>query len=145
MVGPPPVPPCDTLLAHPPFGTRYGSQSAQISLRQGRAAERLVVSVEAEHPGRSRSRPPGSLACFSVRYSYGSGKQLWRPLHLQFDGDQPRPFGAGTVSITVYPVPSGERGSVMAQLESSLPASLRLDQPRGNGAAHLADAKARVR
>jgi hypothetical protein len=67
-------------------------------------------------------RAAGVTGLFSVRYSYGGAKQLSRPLHVQFDGDEPRPFGPGAVSITVYAVPSGERSSVMAQLESSLAA-----------------------
>jgi hypothetical protein len=67
-------------------------------------------------------RAAGVTCLFSVRYSYGGGKQLWRPLHVQFDGDEPRPFGPGGVSITVYAVPSGERSAVMAQLDSSLAA-----------------------
>jgi hypothetical protein len=65
-------------------------------------------------------RAAGITSLFSVRYSYGGGKQRCRPLRVQFDGDEPRRFGTGTVSITVYAVPSAERRSTMTQLESSL-------------------------
>ena len=64
----------------------------------------------------------GVTEVFGVRYGYGGGQQRHRPLRVQFDGDEPRPFGSGTVSITVYAVPSAERRSTMARLEGSLAA-----------------------
>lgn len=59
---------------------------------------------------------------FSVRYSYGRGKQLYRPLRVQFDGEELRRSAAGTVNTTVYAVPSAERQPIMTQLESKLAA-----------------------
>jgi hypothetical protein len=64
----------------------------------------------------------GVTRLFSVRYSYGGGEQRSRPLRVQYDGDEPRRFGAGAASLTVYAVPSAERSSTMAQLESNLAA-----------------------
>lgn len=70
----------------------------------------------------SALKAAGVTEIFSVRYSYGGGQQRRRPLRVQFDGDEPRPFGHGTVSITVYAVRSAERRSTMAELEDSLAA-----------------------
>lgn len=70
----------------------------------------------------SALKAAGVTEVFGVRYSYGGGQQRYRPLRVQFDGDEPRPFGPGTVSITVYAVPSAERRSTMAKLAASLAA-----------------------
>lgn len=73
---------------------------------------RSVLNVALEAAGVTR--------LFSVRFSYGGGTQLVRPLRVQFGGDQPRRLPGGTASITVYAVPSAERRSSMAALESKL-------------------------
>jgi hypothetical protein len=59
----------------------------------------------------------GVTGIFSVRYSYGGGRQQHRPLRVQFDGED---VAAGKVSIAIFAVPAGERWSTMTQLESRL-------------------------